>query len=532
MTNLIRQGDVQTGRQGEDALRFAGCILLGTVAWSCLFLVLSPCQLVTLSPSLTDAYGQQSVEELRREQIETIEAMKATEDISGGSSKLFGTLGRRTGWAFTYGASLTTSYTGGDNGSDRSGTTPDATDHNYDYEIKPFINVSSADRKSKFYVRGTSKYTETSKNGQFGGATRGNNYIQPTVDMLYWEKEFTREKSDVKSKLTVGRQFVQVGRGIAYAATADGLHYELTGLGKKNAEFKMFAVRKNRSDDRFDASGSGSGRSKGLSYGMRVKYPVHPKAKMMLYGVHVIDKNPESDPGSAIQKHKFEPQYYGVVSEGRITKDLQYWGEFIAERGKTYARAVATTSPEVDIKANALVAGMKYYFGGDLAPTMFGEYASATGDPDALGSTTTTSGGSSPGTKDSRFNSLGGLSMGFALSPSMTNMVVYKLGASVKPLGRSANKLIQDISFQPEYYKYQRRTGKLGAAGNDSVLSTAASTTTTDDIGSEYNVSVNWRLWSDMVYSFRYGRFTPGDAYPAATRSKETYMKFKVSIDL
>ena len=472
------------------------------------------------------SFAQMSAEELRKEQIETIEALKRTEDISGGSSRLFGDLGRRTGWLFQYGASSSVTYTGGDNGSDRNSAVQDAQDHNYDYEMKPFITVQSADRKSKFYTRGTTKYTETKKSS-VGAGTRGNNFIQPTVEMMYWEKSFEGKTPGVKSKLTIGRQFVQVGRGIAFAQTADGFLHEMTGLAKNKGEFKWFALRQNPSDDQTDASASGSGNTHRWFWGLRGKYQVHPKAKMSLYYVGTKDDNVENDPTSALQKHKFEPSYYGAVSEGRITKDLQYWSEYIYERGKTYSNGAVVASQKVNIAASALVTGLKYYFGGDLAPTAFSEYITATGDPDALTSSNSTKGGSAAGTNDSRFNPFGGVSLGLALSPTMTNMKVYKFGGSIKPFGRSPNKLVQEMSLQPEYYVFRRRTGNLGSAGNDGVI---PGTATTNRIGDELDFSVSWRLMSDVTYQLKYGHFSPGSAY--TTQSAETYWRFKISVDL
>lgn len=481
---------------------------------------------------VSPAFAQLSSEELRREQIETIEALKGTQDISGGGSKLFGALGRRTGWIFSYGASHSSSYTGGDNGTDRNSSTADSNDHTYDYEFKPFVNVTTLDRKTKGYLRLTSKYTEAKKNS---AGIRGNNFIQPTVEMMYWEKSFAAPAgSQVKKKLTIGRQFIQVGRGIAYAQTADGLLYDVSGLANRKGEYKFFFARQNPSDDNIDASSSGSGSTKRFFYGIRGKYQVHPKAKMSLYTVQSSDRNKtessaktEAGVTSTIQRHKYQPQYYGIVSEGRLTKDLQYWGEYIMERGKTYDSATAVASQLVGIRASAYTAGLRYYFPGDLKPTLFGEYTNSSGDADAFTSTNSSLGGSSAGS-DKRFNPFGGLSQGFALSPTMTNMKVYKLGMSIKPFARSANRMITDLSFQPEYYYYLRQTGSIGAAAADGELSKPRSTT--DKVGDEYNVSVSWRLMSDVTYQMKYGYFRPGSAY--LDRSAETYLKFKLSLDL
>ena len=485
-------------------------------------LIAVSCFLLPVAPQ--QASAQMSAEELRREQIETIEALKATENVSGGSSTLFGSLGRRTGWLFSYGAAFSTQYVSNDNKSDQSHSTKDAQDHAYDYELKPYVNVSSGDRKSKFYIRGTSKYTETNKTS---GSIRGNNFIQPTVDMAYWEKEFAGNTEDVKKKLTIGRQFLQVGRGIAFALTADGFLYDVTGLAKRKGEWKVFAIRQNPTDDMVDLSTSTPGSTKRYFYGFRGKYQVHPMAKMSLYTVRTNDRNKNTSATSALQKHGFEPEYYGVVSEGKITSKLNYWGEFIYERGRTYDSATTAGSKQVNIRANAVVAGLRYYFPGDRKPTIFGEYISATGDPDALGSSNSSLGGSAPGTNDSRFNPFGGVSLGFALSPTMTNMKVYKAGASIKPFALSPNRLIQDLMLQPEYYVFRRRTGSLGAAGNDSVIPT---TPTSDKIGDELDFSLSWRLMSYVTYQLKYGHFKPGNAY--ATQSAETYWKFKISLDL
>ena len=44
-----------------------------------------------------------------------------------------------------------------------------------------------------------------------------------------------------------------------------------------------------------------------------------------------------------------------------------------------------------------------------------------------------------------------------------------------------------------------------------------------DDIGSEIDVSVNWKIFSDLSVAFQYGLFMPGDAYPDSTNDNEEY---------
>lgn len=490
--------------------------------------------LLILGLWLTPALAQLSAEELRREQIETIEALKHTEDISGGSSRLFGSLGRRTGWGFNYGAAYSTTYTGGDNRSDLNSSTADANDHSYDYEIKPFVNITTQDKKTKFYLRLTSKYTEAKKNS---ASTLGNNFIQPTVDMMYWEKTFEGKgkEAGVKRKFVVGRQFVQVGRGIAFALAADGIFYEATGLASRKFEYKCFVLKQNPSDDNIDASSSGSGRTKRLFYGIRGKYQLPARfaglaeSKVSLYTVHSKDQNQENSPTVALQKHKFEPQYYGLVSEGRIFPSLHYWGEYIIERGKTFDSSTAVASKEVGINASALVAGLRYYFdaGGDRKPTVYGEFITATGDPEATTSNSTL-GGSAAGTHDSRFIPFGGISLGYTIPSTMTNMKVYKVGGSIKPMAYSRSRMLQDITLQPEYYVFRRRTGNTGAGGNDSLISYSS----TNRIGDKFDFSVSWRLMSDVVYQLKYGHFSPGSAYTAPANAAETYWRFKVSIEM
>ncbi|OGH57058.1 MAG: hypothetical protein A3G34_08245 [Candidatus Lindowbacteria bacterium RIFCSPLOWO2_12_FULL_62_27] len=488
-----------------------GFVVLASVAW-------------LLAPGFQKgANAQMSAEELRREQIETIEALKRTEDISGGSSRMFGDLGRKTGWIFTYGSPMSVQNTWGDNGSDRNSSEADAQDHSWDYEVKPFLNVKM-EKKAKFYTRLTTKYTETKKNA---AATRGNNYIQPTIDMAYYEKEFTGTKAGGKRKLTVGRQFTQVGRGIAFALTADGVLWESTKVGKAGkGEYKMFALRQNPGDDNIDATASGSGRTKRQFYGIHGKYDVHPKAKMSFYYVQVSERNKNLSASTPEQKHGLEPKYFGWVSEGRVTKDLQYWAEYIVERGHTYDSSVGGVGSKiVGINARALITGMKYYFSGDLKPNMFFELVTATGDEDAT-STNSPQGGSSSG-NDSRFNPFGGASLGLAMSPTMTNMTVYKFGASIKPFARSPNKSVQEFSIAPEYYVFRRWTGSKGAAGNDSKIDYQSS----NRIGDEVDVNFNWRQFSDVTYQLKYGYFHPGSAY-LTTKNAETYWRFKVSVEL
>src|SRR3989338_2379739 len=389
------------------------------------------------------SYAQMSQEELRRERVETLDELKRTQDFSGSSSWVTRGLARGLGWRMNFGGWYAPSYSSSDeNDGNVARQVPLA--HRWENDFRFFTNVASRSGKTQFYAR--MKATQ-SLNSTPTGAVRRRDMVGPAVDLLYLQQQYPA--GGWKHQITLGRQFVMVERGISFGLTVDGLHYK--ALSRIN-EFQVFFARQNHSDDNIDNFSPGSGRTKRWFYGMEWKVKFMKTQTLDLFGLMNQDRNDESVNPATGQPHQLDSLYYGLGFEGRVIGNLRYWSMYIQESGKTYPSGGTT---KVSISSSAIDGGLRYYFATAMAPSFYVEYAAGSGDGDAQGSANSSFGGSTAG-KDERFISFGGLTLGYALAPQLTNIQVYKLGASVKPFGWSANRLWSDMSVQPKYYLYSR----------------------------------------------------------------------------
>lgn len=481
----------------------------------CLALAALAAAVVSIAPAM----AQLSDEELRAERIETIEDLQRTEELSAAALRA-----KRDsrGWLFDYGFNTGAGYTAsGEN--DRNPRAQDDPDHVWDQDFNLFGILQSVDRKTKYYFRAKTAYTD---NAKIAAGTKESDVEQPKIDMMYMERKFKGQS--LNHTLTVGRQFSKIGRGIAYGLTADGLHWRSKG---RKMDASAFWMRQNPGDNNIDNLAPGSGRTKRWFFGAEYKHKFRKWAGLGVFTLWNIDRNTE-DPYSVgagqTQYSQFKSQYYGIGFDGTFFSKLNYWSEYIVVRGKTYNAASATNlnASKVNVDADALDFGLRYLFGGGLSPTLFTEYAFGSGDADRLTNVTSSRGGSSSG-DDSAFRSFGGLSMGHALAPSLSNIRIFKLGGSVKPFGRWGAARWNDMTFNFTGYTYWAYA--RGGPTSDPAISTAAAVS--NDVGDEYDLTVSWKIFNDVNYQFKYGYFMPGPAY-GSFRGRENYVKLKVSFDL
>jgi hypothetical protein len=122
----------------------------------------------------------------------------------------------------------------------------------------------------------------------------------------------------------------------------------------------------------------------------------------------------------------------------------------------------------------------------------------ASGDDDRLHSSNTF-GGNSQGSHDNAFNAFGLLNTGLAFAPNVSNLIVFRAGASTFPM--------RDVSFLDRFqvgadffvFNKMDRNGTIDEA-------------TRDDrrfLGLEPDVFVNWQIASDVTLAARYGVFFP-----------------------
>jgi hypothetical protein len=204
----------------------------------------------------------------------------------------------------------------------------------------------------------------------------------------------------------------------------------------------------------------------------------------------------------------YNSHYIGIGSTGAITDRLSYGIEAVYEGGQTLSNSFSTpdntVQPETQtldpIEAYAVDFVLDYVLPDRHITRLSAELIAATGDSDRL-TTSNTFGGNKPRSKDRAFNAYGLLNTGVAFSPSVSNLLVFRLGASSFPL--SDYRIFRRMQLGTDLFAFE----KLNA---DAPIDEP----TTNDrfLGGEADVYLNYQITSDLTFTTRYGAFVPGDA--------------------
>lgn len=160
----------------------------------------------------------------------------------------------------------------------------------------------------------------------------------------------------------------------------------------------------------------------------------------------------------------------------------------------------ALTQTEDDISAMAFDVVIDYLMNDPNRSRLTFEVIMASGDDDRIHSNNTF-GGNAPNTTDRGFNGFGLLNTGLAFAPSVSNLILMRMGGSTFPSPTSSV------------------FGKLQVGTNLFVFAklnpdAPIDEDTKDDryLGFEADFYANWQITSDVSLAMRYGFFVPGDA--------------------
>ncbi|MBE3123645.1 MAG: alginate export family protein [Planctomycetes bacterium] len=295
-----------------------------------------------------------------------------------------------------------------------------------------------------------------------------------------------------------GRQYIEVGRGIALGMILDAGLFEIEA---KDFTFKGFAGRSIESDDNIDRSAPGYSRSRRTVYGGEFRYTAIDRHEPYAFFVFQRDWS-EEKPVDPLQDYRYKSQYYGIGSRGSLATDLRYELESVWEFGDSVANAQQDDSE--GIRAYAFDAEIDYYMPHPLRPVFAGEYGYASGDGDRQSATTAML-GSRAGSDDSAFQGFGYVNSGLALGARFSNLQFVRLGARMTPYEKKTSAGRIDVGA--DYYF-------LFKSDHAGPISDFRATDSSSDVGQEIDLYIEWRILSDVSWTLRYGRFFPGQAYP------------------
>jgi hypothetical protein len=317
--------------------------------------------------------------------------------------------------------------------------------------------------------------------------------------------KFLRKKGgvDVPFDFTVkiGREYAMFGTGYALSMPLDMI--QMTG-GFGNLKIDGLLGRTIHSWDNLDSSRPHAGRSERYFYGVQARYTGFQKHQPFVYYLWQNDVQDDGNPIFQFQQWQYDSEYLGLGSTGELAKNLRYSGEVVYQRGKSYGDGAFLSRD--DVCAFGWDYELDYFMPVKTSPKFSLEYMFASGDPDRLFSPTDAMGGNRSGTRDHGFNAFGYRNTGMALAPDLSNIHIWRAGASFMPLEKHRSELLRKIEMGTDWFLYNKNRSQ--AAISDPLADEQSGF-----VGWEMDYYVNWRFTNDLVWTARYGAFFPGKSY-------------------
>jgi hypothetical protein len=390
---------------------------------------------------------------------------------------------------------------------------------------RPYVRYTFNEQHT-FNLRGRFEYRN---NPSIPNEDRGKNG-QVVSNGGYSIEMFNAELDFDKHKVTAGRAFYRMGRGLLFANFADGAEYtgnfrflQVKLLAAYSGEYAGCTISiagcRTNSDAPIKSAATFDivpGRSidavvpaMGRRYfvGAEIQSAQVYGSNAYLLGLYSRDINRDAATAKDIagKIYAFDPYYFGAGLQGYIgTSRIRYLAEGIVQKGNTYN----ANNVQVPVDAWAFTADLNFtaVILQIIKPVFSLQYGYASGrDSNKPEPGSAAQAGTSR--VDNNFYAFGVYSAGLALQPRLNNLHVARAGIQFKPLyhfywGRNLM-----TSFK--YSIYQKGNVEYGISDTDASLASR-------DVGRGLDVQVVYDLRSDLKLFYAYGYFSPGSAYRAA----------------
>lgn len=319
-------------------------------------------------------------------------------------------------------------------------------------------------------------------------------------DMLYYTM---RRKQNVN--VTLGRQYLKLGRGYIFSSIADGIYAERF---EPKWTYMGFISRTQPRDTNMDQSNNGYlDRSHRTFMGLQTDYFGLKNKK--LYGYLLFERDGVVKIPYVARDYAYDANYLGLGIEASVKPNWPYFFELMLQNGRTTAADANFGTDK--ISANAFFFETDYYLKDSPSKAFYTlEFAHASGDSE-LNPLSNLSTRNATGTTDRNFVAWGSYDLGLALHPRFSNVNAVKVGGFLKPFYKS--EYFREMQLGAKFIYYTKADG-TGA------VSDALANTGSKNLGTGIDLYMTWRLFSDTLIYTNYGEFSPGDAYPATRRDK------------
>lgn len=308
-------------------------------------------------------------------------------------------------------------------------------------------------------------------------------------------------------KLKIGRDWVQAGTGYSVSLPLDHVQIQSEFA---NFETTFIAAKTPASTENIDRSRPVADHSDRNFWIIQERYLGLDRHTPFFY-IAWQDDNTSEDPPDYLQNYRYSSRYIGFGSTGELIDNLRYSTEWVLERGRSFGNERFLRHDV--IKAWGFDNQLEYFFKHDTKPRVALEYMFASGDSDRLGSPTNAEGGNRNDHLDHSFVGFGFRDTGIALAPRLSNIHIWRLGASFQPFPKI--EAVKNLELGTDWYLYYKN--KREAAISDTLADRAA-----NYLGWEMDYFANYRMTSDLSWTLRFGSFFPGSAY--SDRSARTFL--------
>jgi hypothetical protein len=327
--------------------------------------------------------------------------------------------------------------------------------------------------------------------------------------------------------LKVGRQYVIWGQGLSLSTYMYALMGEVSaGDWKVGA---LYGVTAGSDTVDWDLSRPGFDTDTDRMYwGARLEYSGFAGHRPYVYMLGQSDGNAgqvaDLPPGLGTfpTEFNYRSYYAGFGSTGSLGSNFIYRGEVVYEWGATETDPVDRNDPTLavpqemaSVSALAGLAGLTWLTRDTGDTRVDIQAAIGSGDDNRLDSGNTF-GGIPPGRTDHAFNSLGYVNTGLVLAPEITNLFCPSIGVSTTPFPGVAE--LRQLRVGATMFGFMKVDGDAPI----SVLTTNG----TNLVGSEIDLSLEWRLLSDLDVNLRYGAFIPNQAAFAGLNNQDNIRQF------
>jgi hypothetical protein len=379
-----------------------------------------------------------------------------------------------------------------------------------EYQLVGYIRANF-DGANEIFMRASVAYNDYNAGDSFDGF--GSRLIDPDFDRAYYRFDLQRYEAAYNGKLINydinfegGRDLVYWGNGLAMGEVIDGVTPKFSwgpltlSTVAGDTPLRTVDIQPDRPAFDFNTDRGFFGAMLTVTIGSQHPY---------VYGVVQRDWNSQnvSNVNGIVTRYAYNSDYIGAGSTGSISDHLQYGVEGVFECGNTLSDSSAIAPgtfelvqvPQTRNNINAYAADLKIdYVPQDAHNSRISvEGIVASGDPDR-GLTNTTANGNAPNTPDNAFNSFGLVSTGLAFGAPVSNLAIFRAGASCFPFALSENFRRLQVGMDVYWFNKCQADAPIDESTNPATY-----------LGWEPDFYINWEVVSDLTLTFRYGLFNP-----------------------